>query len=46
MSNVVKAIVSLTTHGVRTKNVFRTIQPIIANPDVLVVLNVHNDDYP
>lgn len=46
MSNVVKAIVSLTTHSVRTKNVFRSIQPIIANPDVQVVLNVHKDDYP
>lgn len=45
MNDNIKAIVSLTTHGVRTKNVLRTIQPIISNPAVQIVLNIYNDDY-
>lgn len=45
MSNV-NCIVSLTTHSIRTKNVLRTLQPIIERiPTAKVVLNIFAGDY-
>ena len=42
----INCIVSLTTHSIRTKNVLKTLRPIIEHiPTVKVVLNIFANDY-
>ena len=45
ITNKTTAIVSLTTHGVRTKNILRTLYPIFQHDDVHVVLTIFSEDY-